>query len=421
MLNGRIIASDAVIRFVLVCMSAMTLPAQQIGTAGRLQDLDFARAQLPQLDPFSFAQLDPARFQAAADALSASAPTMTDTDFYVGLAQLIAMAGDPHTSLFLTGTAAVNTGFHQFPLTMHWLDDGVFVTGAADPYSRALGAQLVRVGNVPIEQVVARLATVIPHVNDQWVHYMAQQYLTVPALLQGLGVVPEGPTSSLTFQTLAGDVFTMDVAPADAGPQSFVPALSDRPWIPRYLQGSRLNYWLKYEADNRLLYFKYNSCADMASYPFSTFASDLMAALDSNPVDTLVLDFRGNLGGNSALFSSLTDGLAARMPALAANPNFRVYDAVDMATISSGLSAAMSLEDPQIKGNAVLRVIGEPTGGAGQGYGNGVAFTLPASNLTGQYATKFIQRPPYISSGDSFVPDITYPCGLPITLRDMTL
>src|ERR1035441_9008809 len=85
---------------VLVCMSAMTLPAQQIGTAGRLQDLDFIRTQLPQLDPFFFAQLDPARFQAAADALSASAPTVTDTDFYVGLAQLIAMAGDPHTSLY---------------------------------------------------------------------------------------------------------------------------------------------------------------------------------------------------------------------------------------------------------------------------------------------------------------------------------
>ena len=97
------------------------------------------------------------------------------------------------------------------------------------------------------------------------------------------------------------------------------------------------------------------------------------------------------------------------MPALAANPNFRVYDVVDKATISSGLSAAMSLEDPQINGYGVLRVIGEPTGGAGQGYGNAVAFTLPASNLTGQYATKFISLPTYISSGDSFLPDIVVP------------
>jgi hypothetical protein len=43
---------------------------------------------------------------------------------------------------------------------------------------------------------------------------------------------------------------------------------------------------LKYEAANRLLYFKYNICADIAGYSFSTFAVDLLAALDSNPVDT---------------------------------------------------------------------------------------------------------------------------------------
>jgi uncharacterized protein (TIGR03437 family) len=56
-------------------------------------------------------------------------------------------------------------------------------------------------------------------------------------------------------------------------------------------------------------------------------------------------------------------------------------------------------------------VIGEPTGGKPSGYGEVVAFTLPASGLLGQYSTQFVPAPAGIPDTPSFAPDI------PVSLR----
>jgi uncharacterized protein (TIGR03437 family) len=53
------------------------------------------------------------------------------------------------------------------------------------------------------------------------------------------------------------------------------------------------------------------------------------------------------------------------------------------------------------------RVIGEPTGGKPAHFGNVASFTLPGSQVPGQYSQNFISAPSYIPAGDtSFEPDI---------------
>ena len=174
--------------FAVALLFSALVHAQQVSTTFRQKDLNFIANQLPQLHPNFFFQLDPADFQQAVNGLSAKLATATDAEFYVGLAQLVALAGDAHTALSLTGPAASVIGFQSFPLQLRWLDDGVFVTAAAPPYSRAVSAQLIAIGGMPIDQVVLQLATVIPHANDQWVHYEAQQFLTNQQILQGLHI-----------------------------------------------------------------------------------------------------------------------------------------------------------------------------------------------------------------------------------------
>jgi len=382
---------------------------------GRQDDLDFVANRVPQLHANFFFQLDPAVYRQAAANIAANLGTLTDAEFYVQLTALIAMAGDPHTAIYLNGSAAAAAGFQQFPLVLRWLDDGVFVTGAAAPYTRALGAQLVAVGGMPIDQVVGQLATLIPHVNDQWVQYMAQHYLLGQQILQGLHVVPVAATTPLTFRTLAGEVFTLDVSPGSNSSLSSLPDPAAGIY-PDYLQNTSQNYWYTYSAANRLLYFKYNSCGDMPGNPFANFANQVLAILDANPVDTFVFDLRGNTGGNSAIWNPLINGLTARIPTLLSNPGLRVYGVIDKGTFSSGSLDAMLLKQPipssvaaafpGIDLSKLVQVLGEPTGGATQGYGNVTGFTLPGSGLVGQYSTEFITGPSYVPTGPAFQPDI---------------
>jgi uncharacterized protein (TIGR03437 family) len=213
---------------------------------------------------------------------------------------------------------------------------------------------------------------------------------------------------------VAGDEFTLDVG-TTAEQLVSAPATDQGP-LPLYLQNSNKNYWFTYSAALRLLYFKYNVCADMPGNPFSAFANSLLDTLDTNPVDTLVIDFRGNTGGDSSIIVPLFNGLATRIPLFLKNPALRFYSVIDKGTFSSGVDDAMLLKMPLppelvaiLPNPDPIRVIGEPTGGAPGGYGNVLPFALPSSQLAGQYSTQFFARPDYIPDGPSFAPDIAVP------------
>jgi uncharacterized protein (TIGR03437 family) len=397
-----------------VCFAAL-LSAQRFSTAVRKADLDFVASQVPALHANFFYQLDRSAFQAAVDNLNAKIGSLTDAEFYVQVAALVAMAGDAHTSIYLASNSALQNGFQNFPLQFRWLDDGVFVTAASPDYARALSAQLVQVGGVPIDQVMQKMAAIIPHDNDQWVQYMSQQYLTGQQILQGLDIAPAGATTPLTFRTLAGDEFTLSVGTSGTA-SVFTPSPSGGP-LPDYLTKATAYYWEKYLAEERLAYLKYNVCDDDPAKPFSTFTASFMTILDTDPVDTLVMDFRGNTGGFTSYFQQFGMELAKRLPTLAANPKFRIYVAIDKGTFSSGMDDAMQFKSSDVPAELQALgtpvdltgrtiVIGQPTGGKPSGYGNVQPFTLPGSRLAGQYSTKLVAAPNGIPDGPSFLPDI---------------
>jgi uncharacterized protein (TIGR03437 family) len=389
----------------LLCAStALFLNAQSSSIASRMQDLNFVATQLPNLDPNFFSNLPRTEFQQAVNDLQATLSTLTDAQFYVGLAQLVAMPGDAHTYLYL-GNAP---GFQTLPLHLRWLGDGVFVTSAGPEYTAALGTRLIAVGGLPIDDVIGRLGTVIPHENDQWLHYGAQTYLLQQQTLEGLGIIPEGSPAQMTFQNLDGSEFSLALTASNEPRTSLLSAATGS--IPDYLSNTSANYWFTYSAANRMLYFKYNVCANDPSNPFSTFAATLLSTVDSNPVDNLVFDFRGNTGGDDSVINPLLNGIAQRLPRLTTNLNFVLYVAIDEGTFSSGMDDAEVFKEPGL--GAPVRVIGEPTGGKPAHFGNVASFTLPGSQTPGQYSQQFISAPSYIPNGDpSFEPDI------PIAIR----
>jgi len=381
------------------------LCAQSLSLDQRTADVQYVATQSPALHTNFFFQLDEGSFNTAVKKLTAQIPNVTDAEFAVQLAQLVAMAGDPHTSLYLNGPT--------FPLTFRWLDDGMFVTGAAQEYSKALGTRLIGLGSADIATVLTQLGTVIPHTNPQWVRFVSQSYLPVQKTLQGFDLVPATGASPLTFQDSAGNQFTLNVTPAIEVPNTAPSAAGP---LPDLVQQSNANYWFTYLAPLRLLYFKYNVCEDDPTNPFAAFAANLLKTIDSNPIDTLVFDFRGNTGGNGALITPLT-GLQQRLPTLLANANFRYYVVIDGGTFSSGLEDAMSIKSAAITGasqfpgiDKATIAIGAPSGGPPAGYGEVKQFSLPYpisnNGVDGQYSTVYDPLPDGTPAGTAFNPDI---------------
>src|ERR1035438_5482921 len=148
----------------------------------------------------------------------------------------------------------------------------------------------------------------------------------------------------MTFQNLDGSEFSLSVTASKESRTSLLSA--DTGTIPDYLLNTSTNYWFTYSAANRMLYFKYNVCANDPANPFSTFASALLSIVDSSPIDTLVFDFRGNTGGDDSVINPLFNGVVQRLPRLRTNPNFALYVAIDKGTFSSGMDDAEAFKEP---------------------------------------------------------------------------
>jgi uncharacterized protein (TIGR03437 family) len=399
-------------KITLLLVLAAAVPCAQSVTppAGRQQDLNYIANTLPQLDRNFFYQLDPGTYQQAVGALQARITTATDAEFYVGLQQLVAMSNDPHTNLNLAYV------YGLLPLSLYWFEDGLFVTAAAPEYAKTIGTQLIAVNGMPIDQVEQRLGTTFPYANNQWFHSQIPTYVTSSFMLQGLDIIPAGLAAvPMTFQTSSGQQFIATISSSNNAQVTGSPGPT-----PDYLQNPNSYYWYTYVAANRMIYAKYNVCEDDPNgITVAAYAAQILQTLDANPVDTVVIDFRENGGGNEYLLYPLGVGLFQRLASLRANPNFRIYLVIDQGSFSSGMYTPMAFKSgflasmehiPMPDTSGVMYVIGEPTGGKPIGFADIVVFKLPYWGATGYYSTDYIdQNEGVIPDLPSFNPDIYVP------------
>jgi C-terminal processing protease CtpA/Prc len=150
---------------------------------------------------------------------------------------------------------------------------------------------------------------------------------------------------------------------------------------PLYMQSPALNYWYSYLDTYKTLYLKYNSCQNMSSQSFSDFAQGIQDFMATHIVEKFVIDVRNNGGGSSGIISSLFF-----LQSSALNQKGKLFVITGRQTFSSALMNAI-----QFRQNTNCLLIGEPTGGKPNSYGEVLSFTLPNSGVVVQYSTKYFQ------------------------------
>jgi hypothetical protein len=335
-------------------------------------DIDFLGSELARrhVNPFTITSRDSFNGQLAA--VKAAVPQLTDVDIVIRLQQAVASLGDAHT--------AIDTNYASltfFPLVVEPFSDGFFVTRTAPEARNACGAKLIAVDGVAVEEILTRFATLISHENDPWL--LARTAVMLRAEnLYATGVTAARDQGRFTFER-QGLRFELDlhrISSSDAGQSLYSPQTGDA--LPLYRQQSTLNYWYVWDPARRLMYVKYNVCTNDPRKSMEAMASEIFAIADSQTIDRFVVDVRNNAGGNSSVVQPLIDGLAQR-PSLRG----RVYGVIGRETFSSGLLAAFDLLN---RDGAIL--IGEPTGGKPNAFGDTLTFSLPVTGVRVTYSTK---------------------------------
>jgi len=329
----------------------------------------------------AFAQRnDVGAFDAEIAALKRDANVLSDAEITLRLMKLVARIHDGHSHVNLPLFAP----FRRLPLTLEWYGDELAVTGAAPADADALGLRVTRIGPLTPEQALAAAAPYIASENESGLRAESPGYLTTVELLQALGAADVSGLVTFTFARPDGTRLERAIAPGNPLRWSIVDALAahDAPVSVSRRHREQRYYWFEYLPEARAIYVQYNRCENDPARPFRAFAQSVMEAADIQRANRWVVDLRQNGGGSTAVVRPLLESLgrARRGP---------VFVLIGGHTFSAAVGPALDLRD-----RAHATLVGEPTGGRPNGYGNAKTVTLPHSGLRVQYSTRFFRSVP---------------------------
>jgi len=357
--------------------SPSAVPSPAATRDGRwVQDLDYLSAELTRLHANLFFRTPRADFERAVEDVRQAVPRLSDAEVVIGIMRIVALVGDAHTGV------QVHDRFHRLPIEFTRLADGLYVTAVPPEQVSLLGARVVAFGERGVAEMEGEAAQLVGHENEAWLRVRLPDLLTMAEVVQFLAREPD--RVPLWVDLAGGGRVTVSLDPGAPAPALVNFATAAGGSVPLYRQRVGENYWMTALDGTRTLYVQYNRCQN-GPESFSSFADRLFRQLDGGAFDRLVVDVRNNSGGDSQVDDPLFAGLERR-------PTWRspgrLFGLIGGETFSSGLWTADDLR----KQGATL--VGSPTGGKPNSYGNVRTFRLSNSRLEVSYSTRFYSLAP---------------------------
>lgn len=380
-----------------ICLPVPLIAAQPepapVATPDRVaawqQDLDFLVEQLPKLHKNAFFKCPEEQWLARAAQARDKIPSLSDGAIVVELRRLVAMLGDGHTAVGVGRDASVQQ--RAYPIATIWLTDGIYAPVLPTEHEALIGQKLVRIGSTPIEEAIKRISGVRASDNESGMKQGVMRDLSDVDTLAALGIVADEAKAAFTFVDAKKQETTIELAPVAPGTDwsTIVTQRPDPASYPAWRALRRAWYGHEFLADSKTLYIWYDRCSDHPDKSVAAFTAETLEALDKllamepRGVEHVVVDFRRNGGGNSLLFMPMIEALTKRE---FLKGRGRLFGLIGGRTFSSGMMNAY-----QLRNATGCLLLGEPTGGAPNGYGEVKTFTLPNSKLTVQYSTKLFR------------------------------
>jgi len=338
-------------------------------------DLETLADTLESVHPNPYRSYKKEKFYQDIDTLKSALPTLTEVGFKLNLIQLLAKLGDGHTGASIAFLNEQNPV--KYPIRLQWFEDELLVTGTIPEYEKLLGAKLVSINNMPLEKVISKVNTLIPHDAENWLKVFNPKYMIYADILKHLKVIDNQETSKWKFTDENNKSITVELHPINQE-KEFIQLQ-----IPQFNSiSSNLTknygglYGYRVLNGGEILYIQYNECVD--TY-FDQFSEDILSTIQTENPNRIIFDLRENTGGNSNFMSNLILELIEQTDI----KNKQIDLLIGKATFSSGVLNSIDIRDLL---NA--KVYGEDSGEKVNSFGEIISFTLPFSNLEIAYSTK---------------------------------
>ncbi|HEY0379302.1 MAG TPA: tetratricopeptide repeat protein [Pyrinomonadaceae bacterium] len=356
------------------------------------EDLRYMAEQMALRHNNLFHTMTREQFDAAVRRLNERIPQLARHQIIVEMARIAAMVGDGHTNVSLTRDSKIC--FRALPVKLYLFKDGMFVRAAERSHAEMVGARVVKIGTADADEAVARVREIIGHDNEMGVKFFAPHLLVMPEVLHALGLVEDMEAVSLTVEQ-AGKRREVTLHPAGAA--DIIPPDTDTTWMPKagwvdmrdaapaplWVKDATDKFWFEYLKDRRALYVQINQVLDKEAETFAAFSRRLLAFLEANDVEKLVLDLRLNRGGDGELLRPLEIGLIKST----IDQRGRLFVLMGRGTWSA---AQFFLDHLEKYTNAIF--VGEPSASRGNHYGDSRRIMLPQSQISVRVSVYYWQE-----------------------------
>lgn len=354
------------------------------------KDLKFVKNELPKKHKNLFFSKPEKEFEKEMNELIGKVKEYNDDEIKAELAKIITSVNDSHTSLDIQGSKS-------YPLSFFEFEDGIYVTNTSLEHKDLLGKRLVEINGYSIEELHKKLDPFVSKDNGAIMKIQFCSLMKLPEVLKISGIT-KGDEAVFTFA--ASPEINVTVKPLEITDLKKTKFLTDEPeYIDKFpisKQKPDSNYWFEYIEESNAVYVKYNLCSNMRDYSFSNFTDDVFKTLDNKKAKTLIIDLRDNGGGNSLVFNPFFKEIKKRDNI---NKKENLFVIVGRSTFSSAVLNSMELRNST---NATL--IGEPTGGKPNHYGEVKTLHLSNVNMNLRYSSKYFKTSE--KDEDSIYPDI---------------
>jgi hypothetical protein len=341
-----------------------------------ITDIEFIEKELPKRHKNLFYKVNKKDFYRDITEIKEKIENVSDNELIVTLMKIIASVQDGHTKLLLNNDK-------KYPFEFFFFDDGIFLTKSLETHSDYIGSKLTHINNKSIEVIVKNIQKCVSYDNHQQFKNRIVKYLCVPEILNGLGIIEDYRTS-FRFQTQSGEYIDLVSDPCDEKESGLLEKKEKSSIVMLHLLYQHKNYWYDFDETDGILYFQYNSCVNAQDFSFRKFNLEMFQFIDKRTIKKLVVDMRHNGGGNSMILNPFFKALKKR-PHL--NKYKTLYVIIGRETFSSALLNAINFMK---KTNATL--VGEPTGGKPNHFGEIMYLNLSNTNLEIMYSTQYFKN-----------------------------
>lgn len=342
------------------------------------EDLHYFATELPKQHANAFYHLSKPEFDSMIAKADTELARANGDEAYVLIDRIANAIGDGHTFVIWP------EDYSHVPLQLR-LFQGEYRVSAVVPGNESfLGARVLKVGDMPIEQVLEKLRLLTPAAETKELgDIRMEDFLVIGMLLHGTGVIPDRNTVTYTLANESGHQFTLRLSGMpmqEFMSQKWVTAFKKRPL---YLQSRDSDLWCEFLAVSQTMYCNFQGYENLQHN-----AARMLEMIKERHPRQLSIDLRFNLGGDYLQGEKYVIQPLRALPEI--NSRGHLFVLISPYTFSAGMSNAA-----QFRSETRAILVGQPIGERPNSYQEARELRLPNSHLVVRVSTRYYEFAPH--------------------------